>query len=297
MSAESAPAYQPLPGRVGNLTQEQEHSLTEFKALITAEGLYVPDRHDDNLLLRFLRARKFHIANTHKMFVDCETWRKDLGVDRLRYDFVFEEEDAVRDCYPRYYHGVDKAGRPIYIENVGAIDIKTLFKVTDEERMTKQHVISYETLIQDRMPACSKRAGHHIEQCCTIIDLKGVSLRQFASAFGFIKRTSAIAQNYYPEMMGRMYVINAPMMFTSVWGMVKPLLDEVTVKKITILGGNYQNSLLEDIDADYLPKELGGGCECGGEKNACRKGDPGPWKDPRYMNAPAHVTATEEVTA
>ncbi|KAF9995527.1 cytosolic factor, phosphatidylinositol/phosphatidylcholine transfer protein, partial [Entomortierella chlamydospora] len=272
-----------LPGRVGNLTPEQQHALDEFKQLIQAEGIFVEGRHDDHLLLRFLRARKFHIGHTHKMFVDCENWRKELGVDTLRETFVFEEEDAVRSCYPRYYHNVDKKGRPIYIEHVGVIDIKTLFKVTDEERMTKQHVLSYEVLITDRMPACSRKAGHHIEQCCTILDLKGVSLRQFANAFGFIKRTSAIAQNYYPEMMGKMYVINAPMMFTSVWGMVKPLLDEVTVKKIVILGSNYQSTLLEDIAAENLPKSIGGTCECSNH-GGCQKGEPGPWKDPEFAN-------------
>ncbi|KAF9980180.1 cytosolic factor, phosphatidylinositol/phosphatidylcholine transfer protein [Modicella reniformis] len=279
--ADSTPEL--LPGRLGNLTPEQQHALDEFKELIKAEGIFVSERHDEHLLLRFLRARKFHIQNTHKMFVDCENWRKELKVDELRENFVFEEEEAVRKCYPRYYHNVDKKGRPIYIENVGAIDIKTLFKVTDEERMTKQHVLSYEKLIVDRMPACTRQAGHHIEQCCTIIDLKGVSLRQFANAFGFIKRTSAIAQNYYPEMMGKMYVINAPMMFTSVWGMVKPLLDEVTVKKIVILGGNYKDTLLADIEAENLPNELGGNCECA-DRGGCRVGEPGPWQDPRYQN-------------
>jgi len=84
-------------------------------------------------------------------------------------------------------------------------------------------------------------------------------------------------------MMGKMYVINAPMMFTSVWGMVKPLLDEVTVKKIVILGSNYQATLLADIDASSLPKSIGGTCECPGD-GGCRKGEPGPWKDSRYMN-------------
>ncbi|KAG0227026.1 cytosolic factor, phosphatidylinositol/phosphatidylcholine transfer protein [Actinomortierella wolfii] len=277
----AAPAI--LPGRVGNLTEDQQKALDEFKTLIQGEGIFVAERHDDHLLLRFLRARKFNIQATHKMFTDCENWRKQFQVDDLMNGFKFEEEEAVRKCYPRYYHNIDKAGRPIYIEHIGAIDIKTLFKVTDEERMTKQHVLSYEKLIRDRMPACSRLAGRHIEQCCTILDLKGVSLRQFANAFGFIKRTSAIAQNYYPEMMGKMYVINAPMMFTSVWGMVKPLLDEVTVSKIVILGSNYQATLLADIEADNLPKSLGGKCECA-HAGGCQVGEPGPWKDPQYMN-------------
>jgi hypothetical protein len=36
-----------------------------------------------------------------------------------------------------------------------------------------------------------------------------------------------------------MYVVNAPMLFTGVWAMVKGFIDENTRKKINILGGNY----------------------------------------------------------
>ncbi|KAF9162999.1 cytosolic factor, phosphatidylinositol/phosphatidylcholine transfer protein [Actinomortierella ambigua] len=284
-SATAAPTI--LPGRVGNLDANQQKALEDFKTLIQNEGIFVEERHDDHLLLRFLRARKFNLQATHKMFTDCENWRREFKVDELIDGFKFDEEEAVRKCYPRYYHNIDKAGRPIYIERIGMIDIKTLFKVTDEERMTKQHVLSYEKLIRDRMPACSRKANRHIEQCCTILDLKGVSLRQFANAFGFIKRTSAIAQNYYPEMMGKMYVINAPMMFTSVWGMVKPLLDEVTVSKIVILGSNYQAALKADIEAENLPADFGGDCKCSGA-GGCETGEPGPWKDPLYMNPAKH---------
>ncbi len=48
------------------------------------------------------------------------------------------------------------------------------------------------------------------------------------------------------------------------WAMIKPWLDPVTKDKFHVLGSNYQSTLLEYIDADMLPRLLGGTCECPG---------------------------------
>lgn len=42
------------------------------------------------------------------------------------------------------------------------------------------------------------------------------------------------------------------------------MLDEATVAKISIIGSNYQKSLLDLIDAENLPVFLGGTCDCEG---------------------------------
>lgn len=76
--------------------------------------------------------------------------------------------------------------------------------------------------------------------------------------------------------MGKFYIINAPYLFSTVWTLVKPWLDEVTVKKISILDSSYPKTLMEQIPADSLPKTLKGVCQCEG---GCSLSDSGPWKD------------------
>lgn len=61
-----------------------------------------------------------------------------------------------------------------------------------------------------------------------------------------------------------MFIINAPFLFTATWSLVKPLLDEVTVSKINILGSSYKAKLLEFIDEENLPVMFGGKCSCEG---------------------------------
>lgn len=89
-------------------------------------------------------------------------------------------------------------------------------------------------------------------------------------------RAAKIGQDYYPECMGKFYLINAPFMFSTVWMIIKPWLDPVTVSKIDILSNNYKDKLLEQIPIENLPKDLGGTCQCSG---GCSLGDEGPWTE------------------
>ncbi|KAI9010660.1 CRAL-TRIO domain-containing protein [Hyaloraphidium curvatum] len=269
-------APMPTAGRLGHLTPEQQQALDQFRSELKAEGVYDPIEHDEYTLLRFLRARRFDVPKTKFMFSNYLKWRHDFGVDELTKTFVFAERPEIDKIYPRYYHSTDKAGRPVYVEHLGKLDIRSIFKLTTEERFMKNHVVEYEKTLKERFVACSWKAHRHIEQSCTIIDLKGVAITQFPSVSSFVKHISAVAQDYYPETLGRMYIINAPMLFTSVWSVVKLFLDEATVQKIQILGSRYQPTLLENIDEKHLPQALGGKCVCPG---GCEHSGLGPWNE------------------
>ena len=79
----TATTWTPQPGRVGNLTPEQQKALDDFRELLKSEGLFVVERGDDATLLRFLRARKFDIKLAKDMFAACEKWRKEFGANDL----------------------------------------------------------------------------------------------------------------------------------------------------------------------------------------------------------------------
>lgn len=84
-------------------------------------------------------------------------------------------------------------------------------------------------------------------------------------------------QENYPEMLGTMFVVNAPLIFTGIWALVKLMLEARTVKKIQVLSSDKKatKALLAVIDKEHLLERFGGECALSAPyTNAC-----GPWSD------------------
>lgn len=157
--------------------------------------------------------------------------------------------------------------------------------------MLQNLVCEYEKLADPRLPACSRKSGKLLETCCTIMDLKGVGITNVPSVYGYVRQASAISQNYYPERLGKLYLINAPWGFSSVFSVVKGFLDPVTVNKIHVLGANYKKELLEQVPVENLPVEFGGTCECPG---GCELSDMGPWQEDEWKKTPKWAMPKEK---
>ncbi|XP_042753955.1 phosphatidylinositol/phosphatidylcholine transfer protein SFH12 isoform X1 [Lactuca sativa] len=275
--------------KVMSVVVEDEHDAEDLKAVEALRQALIqedmlPAKHDEfHMLLRFLKARNYELDKAKKMWTDMITWRKEYGADTIMEEYEFKEKEEVLQYYPQGHHGVDKDGRPIYIERLGMVDATKLMQATTLERYIKYHVMEFERTFVDKFPACSIAAKKHVDQSTTILDVQNVGLKSMnKSARELIQSLQNIDGNNYPETLCRMYIINAGSGFRLLWNTVKSFLDPKTTAKINVLGNKFQSKLLEIIDASELPDFLGGTCTCS-SKGGCMRSDKGPWQDPDIM--------------
>ncbi|KAM0325938.1 hypothetical protein ACHAQA_007243 [Verticillium albo-atrum] len=273
-------------GHLGSLSDHQETQFLAFKQLLQERGLYTPGppaSHDDPLLLRYLRARRWSPTDALTQFADTEAWRAANDIDLLYRTIELPAYDASRRLYPQWTGRRDRRGIPLYVFEIKTLDSKA---VADYEKQGKDgKAISqaksdgqtpqgllrlfalYENLTRFNMPFCTQLPDREfpeapITMSTNIVDINGVSLRQFWNLKNHMQAASQLATAHYPETLDRIFVIGAPGFFTTVWGWIKRWFDPITVSKIFILSEAEVKPTLEAfIDPRNIPKKYGGQLE------------------------------------
>jgi len=112
---------------------------------------------------------------------------------------------------------------------------KTLRKIHEEEKNNTYAGVVYVQDLASLTMSHLSRANYHMFQVFSTFD----------------------AANY-PETLRRVFMINAPSIFTMAWKVAKNFVDPNTIKKIVILGNDFQKELSAVIPPESVPKVYGG---------------------------------------
>ncbi|ORY93270.1 CRAL-TRIO domain-containing protein [Syncephalastrum racemosum] len=121
------------------------------------------------------------------------------------------------------------------------------------------------------MPVCGDRVGQPVYRETVIFDCENLGMKQFQmNALQYLKVVADIIQHYYPETLNKLFVVNAPHAFVTIWHVIRRWLEPRTIEKVCIVSKHATAAtLLEDIDAENLPDFLGGKCTCSHIEGGC----------------------------
>lgn len=196
-------------------------SLPELEAITTVRGHLSADQNErcpEDMILRYLRATGNDTRHTIKRIQDTLSW--------------WEIEDpttmycsACRNKYPHshYMHvvGRDLIGRPLIYS---CMELATNKDIEDNRR----HMINiFESAISIMKP------GSDVQSWGWILDFYGFSIRDCDPRLARV--FLHLAATHYPERLGYFYIVDAPMVFSSLWNAIKSFIDPKTRDKITFL--------------------------------------------------------------
>jgi hypothetical protein len=247
-----------------NLSNKQVQAVNDLKAKVESMELDLGDDACEThlRLLRFMRARNFDVQKAYKMLEEDLDWRKknsDWLCLQNAEEVLEADPNRIYKLFPTWFQGFDKEQRPVSWKCFGRFDL-TIFDICDVDHLLHFHVWETEQLLA-KAAQRSIEMNANIETFVVVIDAEGWKLSLTTSkTLSFIKGMASVDSSYYPERLGALCVINAPMVLSILWRTISPWLDEVTKKKIKICSSKDQwvPELQALMDEDQIPEKYGG---------------------------------------
>jgi hypothetical protein len=196
----------------------------------------------DVLILRWLRSRKWNVHASVNQIIETLKWRRDWGVQELVASgekAISQEEIATGKTY---FMGHDRVGRPVCCIHPKE-HIKGQFSHDDSEKLTVFCVETYRKLLKPP-----------IESVTVIFDMGGCESKNMD--FHQVKFLIHLLDNYYPDSLGLILILNFPWVLGKSWTLIKSWLNPSVQKKVRFI--HSEGELAEFIDPSVLPKRLHG---------------------------------------
>jgi len=202
---------------------------------------------------RFLMAEKGDEAAAKARWRDTVKWREDTRADEA-LQMPKPKFGIIKECYPHFFHGRDKAGNLVYYECPGGLNTSRLKGVIDKDIFVNHIQYLQEFIWTVLQPEQEDRIT-------AVIDLGGVgaSLLLNREIVGILKACVVMTGAHYPERSYKIVVLNVPSWFGNIFALVKPLLNDVQKAKINIFKeAQVAAGLRKIIDEDQIPTVYGG---------------------------------------
>ncbi|XP_010248578.1 PREDICTED: motile sperm domain-containing protein 2 [Nelumbo nucifera] len=164
-------------------------------------------RDDEEMILWFLKDRKFCVEEAVSKLTKAIKWRKEFGVS----DVSEESMEEIARTGKAYVHDfLDVEGRPV------------LIVVASKHFPAKHNPVENEKLCVFMIEKALSKLPDGKEEILGIFDLRGFSTDN--ADLNFLKFLIDVFYYYYPKRLEQVLFVDAPFVFQPLWQLVKPLL-------------------------------------------------------------------------
>ena len=271
------------------LRQHQQEIKAVHEFLFNSEPLFVQDsqspkpRYDNIWILRYILSHRT-IASASKAAQKTIQFRHAKGLNELgdirhcvpslrktetiqqnqfpsvlAYNAYCASDHTIIHTLPDRNQGVMS-----YVK-VNELDLKGIYETLPLETLQDSYLYYNETIfqIQDEIT----RRTNRLTKVLKIIDLQDMSLKGLK--LNYMKKdakASRLSQDYYPQLVGAVYLVNCPNFMQRVWNILRKLFPKRVVEKTNLYGKvisekERKNYFEKFVNVNDLPVCFGGSDE------------------------------------
>uniref|UniRef100_A0A7E4V8Y6 CRAL-TRIO domain-containing protein n=1 Tax=Panagrellus redivivus TaxID=6233 RepID=A0A7E4V8Y6_PANRE len=227
---------------------------------------------DDFSLLRWLYGWDFKFEEIIPRFKMAVERLVALKIPHTSAETLDEFNQLILNMTPcaQYFPGglmsFDRDGHPVFMQCISKVHPKTLVKCDRVSELFKliltEAFLAYNFTRKHEVKT-GRKLGVKI-----IIDMDGFNKDLlYAPTMKIYMNLLMLMQDTFPDFARNMYVINAPMMISAIFGMVKPVLAKQTQDKIVFLPKDYKKQLCDELGAENVYERWGGTLKAPGDSD------------------------------
>ncbi|KAF2005649.1 CRAL/TRIO domain-containing protein [Amniculicola lignicola CBS 123094] len=235
--------------------------------------------YDDAKLLEFLKLHKFSVDEAHAHYTELENWRLENRIEETYMNVDCKSFNRATSLHGIWIGRRDRQGRPIHVwvlRNLDPAEIAAYLHDAAElkashphhcESPTAANAILFSTLLEYfkrfTIPICNAvpnrpDAQKPVVSGTSIVDISGVSIRQWWQLKDHINEASKLHAKYSPDTLDQSFVVGAPPFLPWLVGAVQKWFSPSMMDVTFLQNSDIKKKLLEYVDADDLPKRFGG---------------------------------------
>merc|ERR1712228_206537 len=204
------------------------------------------------------------LKETEVAFEAYLRWKEQSDFDNILKRKQINGVDILKYIDGSYIFGQNMYGHPIlYDEGFKFHKTSDLSIHKNCGELGCDMVLAFVMRTLHEMKMATNKYYHQIETIgifrhCIVFDLKNFNSKKVIKDRKiheyYTKRGSLIA----PDVVHKVYIINAPALFQKIWKILKRFLNPNTIRKTVILGNDYLDEMTKEIDINMIPTKFGG---------------------------------------